>query len=82
MPSTGYIRLFDIVKYYDGLLLRVPDRKNPTRLQEVVKQEKMLEVFQEYHRWNEIMGIATVGDFNIACHMPMKSPIATETGSA
>ena len=68
VPSTGYIRLFDIVKYYDGLLLRVPDRKNPTRLQEVVKQEKMLEVFQEYHRWNEIMGIATVGDFNIACH--------------
>ena len=68
VPSTGYIRQFDIVKYYDGLLLRVPDRKNPTRLQEVVKQEKMLEVFQEYHRWNEIMGIATVGDFNIACH--------------
>ena len=60
--------MVDKAKYYDGLLLRVPDRKNPTRLQEVVKQEKMLEVFQEYHRWNEIMGIATVGDFNIACH--------------
>ena len=68
VPSTGYIRLFDIIKYYDGLLLRIPDRKKPTRLQEVVKQEKMLEVFQEYHRWNEIMGIATVGDFNIACN--------------
>lgn len=68
VPSTGYIRLFDIVKYYDGLLLRVPNRKDPTRLEDVVKQEKMLEVFQEYHRWNEIMGIATVGDFNIACH--------------
>ena len=68
VPSTGYIRLFDIVKYYDGLLLRIPNRKDPTRLEDVVKQEKMLEVFQEYHRWNEIMGIATVGDFNIACH--------------
>lgn len=67
VPSTGYIRLFDIVKYYDGLLLRIPNRKDPTRLEEVVKQEKMLEVFQEYHRWNEILGIATVGDFNIAC---------------
>ena len=29
LPSTGYIRLFDIVKYYDGLLLRVPNRQNP-----------------------------------------------------
>lgn len=68
VPSTGYIKLFDVVKYYDGLLLRIPSRTDPTRLEEVVKQEKMLEVFQEYHRWNNIMGISTVGDFNIACN--------------
>lgn len=67
-PSTGYIRTFDIVKYYDGLLLRIPNRQNPTKIEDVVKQEKMLDVFQEYHRWNKIMGIATVGDFNIACN--------------
>lgn len=68
IPSTGYIRLFDIVKYYDGLLLRIPSRENPTKLEEVVKQEKMLEVFQEYHRWNQILGISTVGDLNVACN--------------
>lgn len=68
VPSTGYIRLFDIVKYYDGLLLRIPSRGNPTKLEEVVKQEKMLEVFQEYHRWNQILGISTVGDLNVACN--------------
>lgn len=68
VPSTGYIRLFDIVKYYDGLLLRIPSRENPTKLEEVVKQEKMLEVFQEYHRWNLILGISTVGDLNVACN--------------
>ncbi len=68
VPSTGYIRLFDIVKYYDGLLLRIPNRTNPTKLEEVVKQEKMLEVFQEYHRWNQILGISTVGDLNVACN--------------
>lgn len=67
VPSTGYIHLFDIVKYYDGLLLRIPNRQNPTKLEEVIKQEKMLDVFQEYQRWNRIMGISTVGDFNIAC---------------
>lgn len=40
LPSTGFIWLFDIVKYYDGLLLRIPNRQNPNVLEEVVKQEK------------------------------------------
>lgn len=68
VPSTGYLHLFDLVKYYDGLLLRIPSRNNPNKLEKLVKQEKMLEVFQEYHRWNQILGISTVGDFNIACN--------------
>lgn len=67
VPSTGYIHLFDIVKYYNGLLLRIPDKHEPSKLEEVVKQEKMLEVFAEYHRWNHILGISTVGDLNEAC---------------
>ena len=75
VPSTGYIRLFDIVKYYDGLLLRIPNRKNPDKLEEVVKQEKMLDVFQEYHRWNEIQGISTVGDLNQACNRGMATDL-------
>ena len=40
LPSTGYIRLFDIVKYYDGLLLRVPNRQNPDKLEEVVNKKR------------------------------------------
>ena len=75
VPSTGYIRLFDIVKYYDGLLLRIPNRKNPDQLEEVVKQEKMLDVFQEYHHWNEILGISTVGDLNQACNQGMATDL-------
>ena len=68
VPSTGYIRNFDIMKYYDGLLLRIPNRTNPAKLEEVVKQDKMLEVFQEYHNWNKILGINTVGNLNVACN--------------
>ena len=68
LPSTGYIHLFDLVKYYDGLLLQVPNRSNPEKLEEVLKQEKLLEVFKEYRRWNQILGIGTVGDFNHACN--------------
>ena len=68
LPSTGYIHLFDLIKYYDGLLLQVPNRSNPDKLEEVLKQEKMLEVFKEHRRWNQILGIGTVGDFNKACN--------------
>ena len=68
LPSTGYIHLFDLVKYYDGLLLQVPNRTNPNKLEEVLKQEKMLEVLKEHRRWNQILGIGTVGDFNKACN--------------
>ena len=68
LPSTGYIHLFDLVKYYDGLLLQVPNRSQPDKLEEVLKQEKMLEVFKEHRRWNQILGIGTVGDFNKACN--------------
>ena len=67
LPSTGFIKLFDIVKYYDGLLLRIPNKDNPEVLEEVVKQEKMLDVFKEHLRWNHIMGLSNVGDFNQAC---------------
>ena len=67
LPSTGFIKLFDIVKYYDGLLLRIPNKDNPDVLEEVVKQEKMLDVFKEHLTWNHIMGLSNVGDFNQAC---------------
>lgn len=67
LPSSGYIKLFDIIKYYDGLLLRIPNRNNPNELEEVIKQEKMLEAFQEQHNWNKIMGVSTVGELNMAC---------------
>lgn len=68
LPSTGFIKLFDIVKYYDGVLLRIPNKKNPLVLEEVIKQEKMLEVFKEYLRWLDIVGLSNVGDFNVACN--------------
>lgn len=67
LPSTGFIYLFDLVKYYDGLLLRIPNKTEPTKLDEMVKQEKMLDIFKEHLRWNHIMGLSNVGDFNLAC---------------
>ena len=67
LPSTGFIYLFDLVKYYDGLLLRIPNKENPNKLDEMIQQEKMLDIFKEHLRWNHIMGLSNVGDLNRAC---------------
>ena len=64
LPRTGMIYLFGIEKYYDGLLLRIPLRSDPSKLGMLIKQDKMFEIFQEHHRWQDIIGVRTVGDFN------------------
>ncbi|MBM6993955.1 MAG: nucleoside kinase [Prevotella sp.] len=64
LTNTSKIYLFGLEKYFDGLLLRIPDLKNPGVLPEMTHQEKMFEIFQEHHRWQSIMGVRTVGDFN------------------
>ena len=67
LPSTGGLKVFGVIRYYDGLLLRIPSRKNPNELEEIIPQEKMMEIFKEHHHWQEIVGLNTVGDFNRAC---------------
>lgn len=67
VPSTGYIKVFDLVKYYDGLLLRFPSKENPDQMDDIVKQEKMLDVFHEHLHWMDIMNLSNVGDLNQAC---------------
>lgn len=67
LPHTGYLGLWDVVKYSDGLLLRYPEQESPDNLGEMIQQDKMLEVFKEHNRWHDIMGVRTVGDINKAC---------------
>ena len=66
LTNTSELYLFGLEKYYDGMLLRIPSLKNPDVLGEVTKQDKMFEIFKEHHRWQDIIGIRTVGDFNAA----------------
>ena len=67
VPSTGYLKVWDIEAYRGGLLLRVPDRNDPERLAETHDQPKTFEVFSESLKWDNIMGLSTVGDVNLAC---------------
>ena len=64
LTNTSQLRLFGLEPYFDGILLRIPSTQNPTKLGELVRQDKMFEVFKEHHRWQSILGIRTVGDFN------------------
>ncbi|HKL93337.1 MAG: nucleoside kinase [Bacteroidales bacterium] len=65
--SSGFIKLFDLKPYFGGFLLQIPDRSNPTKLESIVPQHKMLGVFNEYLNWNRIMNLSNVGDLNKAC---------------
>lgn len=67
LPSSGYITLFDIEPFQDGLLLRIPNRQNPVVLEDAVTQDKMFAIFREYSRWNKLLRINNVSDFNVAC---------------
>ncbi len=66
LTNTKDLYLFGVEKYYDGILLRIPSQKNPEQLGELIRQDKMFEIFKEHHRWQHILGISTVGDFNEA----------------
>lgn len=67
LPSTGYLKIWDLSAYRGGMLLRVPDRHHPGQLAPFFEQPKTFDIFAESHRWNKIMQLANVGDVNRAC---------------
>ena len=66
LTNTSQLHLFGLEPYFDGVLLRIPSVQDPSKLGELIRQDKMFEVFKEHHRWQSILGIKTVGDFNEA----------------
>ena len=66
VPSAGYLKVWGLERYQDGLLLRVPDKHNPLGLAERVEQPRTFEVFAEKVRWDIIMHLSNAGDVNKA----------------
>ena len=66
VPSSGYLKVWGLERYQDGLLLRVPDKRNPEVLAEKVPQPRTFEVFTEKVRWDIIMRLSNAGDVNKA----------------
>lgn len=67
VPSAGYLKIWELSQYEDGMLLRVPDRHAPDKLTVFEPQPKTFEVFRESMNWNAIMNLDNVGDVNHAC---------------
>ena len=65
MPiSTGYIKLFDVIKYHDGFLLRYPDKKTPDRIDKYIETKKLLHILEEYEDIHRVLDINTIYKLN------------------
>ena len=66
VPSAGYLKVWGLERYEEGMLLRVPDWYNPLKLAEKVDQPKTFEMFAEKTHWDIIMHLSNAGDVNKA----------------
>lgn len=64
VPSTGYLKYFELVLYDEGLVLQLPNRKNCTVIRPFAPNEKLFRVQKEAVRWGDLQDIETVGDLN------------------
>jgi len=64
VPSTGYLKVFDLIKYYDGMLLITPKTTNPNECEKISIQNKLFEIFQEYKHWGTILNVGYIGNIN------------------
>ncbi|MHC1774582.1 MAG: nucleoside kinase [Lentimicrobium sp.] len=64
VPSAGYLQNFGLEKYYEGMLLKLPQNDQPDLLAKAVSQPKLFEIFREFKEWVEIIGVPHVGQLN------------------
>lgn len=64
VPSTGYIKIFDIIKYDDGAILMHPTKYSPFSVPKFEESPKIAEVFKESEQWSSIMEIGYVSNLN------------------
>ena len=66
VPSAGYLKIFALEPYHEGMLLRVPDWNDPSKVAEKVDMPKTFSMFAEKTRWDIIMRLSNAGDVNKA----------------
>ena len=66
LTNTSQLYLFGVEYYFDGLLLRIPSREDPSKLGAFIRQDKMFSIFKEHHQWQDLIRLRTIGDLNDA----------------
>ncbi|MDR2928400.1 MAG: hypothetical protein LBV41_09430 [Cytophagaceae bacterium] len=66
VPSAGYLKVFDLNMYYNGMLLRIPKSSNPAEIEDLIVQNKMFEIFREFNHWNQVLDVTSISDLNRA----------------
>ena len=66
VPSTGMLKVFDLVPYERGMLLLGPDRKDLTKVIKWEPQPKLFQAFTDYINFNKIIRLGDVGELNKA----------------
>lgn len=64
VPSTGYLKVFDLKPYADGVILRSPSKFSKQELPEYVEQPKLAQIYRESENWGSILGVEFVADLN------------------
>lgn len=64
LPSTGYVKHFDLQKYEDGFVLILPQKNNPTVLEEFRPLPKLFRAMSIASDWGQKLGVDTVADLN------------------
>lgn len=66
VPSTGYLKVFDLESFEEGMLLYGPDKNDPTKTAAFVAQPKMFKAFTDYTQFNDVISLGDVGALNKA----------------
>ena len=64
LPSTGYIRQFDLFAYEEGMILLLPEQEDPETMPEFKPRKKLFQTLSATGAWGRDIGIDTVGDLN------------------
>lgn len=64
LPSTGYLKLFDLILYQPGFILRYPDQDSPFKIPEFKPLPKLSKVFREAEEWARILDVVDIGSLN------------------
>ncbi|MCR5501536.1 MAG: nucleoside kinase [Lachnospiraceae bacterium] len=64
LPSTGYVKYYDVIPYEDGVMLLIPHTEDPSRLGFFEPREKLFATMKRSNDWGKLMGICNVGELN------------------